>query len=601
MRSFEISLLLGVLLAAAVPSSPARAGEKGLVILPTVYRVGASGAPCTHATLAAALTAAPAQGETIIRLADNQLYTGINVNIAARNVTIVGGYANCAATASGGDRTVLTGAPAAADSVIEVDSGSDRRTVVLRHLEIRGGTPDADGGGGLQVQGDTGLTLENVRFEDNGSTDGGAIRLLGTALDPVELRVPLGGATGTVEIAGNSASGDGGGIHCAGADIRVDGTLLLSSNTAAPATGSGGGALLADCALLVGQAGADSAELSFNHNDAGSGGGFYAEGGSSVLLRGARADFVDNRARTSGGGMVVTGAGTTLAASSLYMSFNHVLTDGGSPSGGAIRIGNGAEVTISQELEPCRTLAIGPTRACNTIRDSYVESTFGFGFGATGGAIAVDESDGTRLTLAQTYLGNNRFVPNGGPTAGAAIYAGDISASETSRVELESVIFDNNTGADEEVRLDDGVDAEFLFTSFNATPGLVAAIGARSGAALELHATVSLADTLIDTSDGGIVAGSCNFLLPGDDSFASVGSTALVDFVDAANGDLRPSAGATMIDRCSDEQFAPQFRDAFDRARPVDVPERPNVPGPFDAGAYEFNPDPVFADGFEGM
>jgi predicted outer membrane repeat protein len=587
--AFSESMWLGTFLAAMLFAAPAHAADKGLVILPTVYRVGASGPPCTHATLAAALAAAPAQGVTIIRLADNQAYTGVNVNFSARNITIEGGYADCAATTSTGNRTVLNGGAAAADSVIEIASGSTAREVELRHLEIRGGTEDADGGGGLQVEGETQLTLVNVRFRNNAST----------TADPVELHLPPGGATGAVVISDNSASGDGGGIFCDGAQIRVDGTLQVSSNAASDASGGGGGMALSDCALTVGQPGSDPAELLLSNNTASSGGGLRADDGSTLLLRGARTDFINNRARNAGGGFAVSGTGTLLVASSLYMSVNHVSANGGSPAGGAISVGSGAEVTISQDIEPCRTLALPPTRACNTIRNSYVESTFGFGFGALGAAIAVRGSLDTHLTLAQTYLGGNHFVENGDLAEGSALYA-ENSGMGTTRVELESVIIDGNTGGGAELVLGEGADAELGFTSINVSAEGDPAIRTEAGAVVELHGTASLADTLIDASAGGTVSGSCNFLAPGDDSLASVGVTALSDFVDAGNGDLRPLAGATTLDRCSDEQFAPQYPDALGRERPVDVPELPNSPGPFDAGAYEFVPEPVFSDGFEG-
>ena len=69
-------------------------------------------------------------------------------------------------------------------------------------------------------------------------------------------------------------------------------------------------------------------------------------------------------------------------------------------------------------------------------------------------------------------------------------------------------------------------------------------------------------------------------------------------FIDAALGDYRLRLDSPALDACSNSTSF--NRDVRDNPRGVDLPEIPDIGGPYDAGAFETQAgDRLFADGFD--
>lgn len=583
--------LCGMLLA-LLPATPTRAAgaaagadPDGIIVPPVVFRVGAFGAPCTHATLPAAIAAASTSGTTEIRLADNQVYNAVNVNIVAKNVTIVGGYVDCAAAApSDGARTSLIGAPGADDSVIEVVGGESERSILLRNLELEGGEPDADGGGGLEVDGSAVVTLDNVLIAGNASTDGGGVHLSG-ATNPVELRVA--GAASFVGSPGNTASDDGGGIYCEQASIRVDASLDVAGNVA---EGAGGGFYLDDCDLVVGALGADTVNLEVVVNEALNGGGLWAGNGSLVSWRGERHLFVSNRATQSGGGMAVSGVLTSAFVDSAHFLGNSVVNDlgflGASAYGGAVHVGGGAladfDGGVPQPCQPPRQQA----RACVWFSANRAETLAALG-SAHGGAIYVGNGE-VRARQA-------RFSANEAET-GSAVWA----SGPATIARFESVIAEANSPGQHAFEFLGGVDATLAYATLVDASDDEAIRVTGAGTALGLHASVIYGGPVagVEFDGSATIVVSCLLGAPGS-AVPTIDNVFNTDFVDTDTSDYRPSASSRLIDRCTDVPYAPTSRDAIGVLRPVDDPDQADDPGVYDVGAYERLPDLLFADSYE--
>jgi hypothetical protein len=582
---------------------PARAvpfDDKGFIVPPVMYRVGAFGPPCTHATLSAAIAAASSSGTTVIRLANNQVYNSVNENIVDKNLTIEGGFVDCAAnTPQANTRTTLTGAVGSNDSVFEIVGGVDERAVVLRDLEIVGGEADADGGGGVEIDGHALVTFDNLLIAQNRSGNGGGVHVSG-AVHPVELRFVGGIESLNLDSAGllqNEAGTHGGGLYCEQATVRVVGVLRAWLNTA---TGRGGGVYLDDCNLTVGELGPDEARLSFMTNEAHSGGGLWAQAGSLVTLRGVRHEFDLNRAREAGGGIGLTGALTAMYADRTSVLMNRVHNENvagvdTNPNafGGGVYVADDALADFDDGLaQSCPMPFIIPGEpgnepVCVRFRGNEALTDNPSGV-SVGGAIYAGNAE---LNVRQA-----RLVANSSDL-GTAVYA----AGGSTEVLLESVIVDHNVPGAFALSFTNGAAATVAFATLSDASDEASIRVRDSGTTLGFHASViaDLNHPGVEIDSEALVQVSC-IVASLAASVPTIAQPQSSDFVGLFDDDYRPSPGSRLIDRCDDTPYAPSSRDVRGVARPVDDPARANDPGVFDVGAYERQPDPVFADSFEG-
>ena len=193
----------------------------------TTYSVGPSG--CTHFSLADALAAAEldSNGPHLIKLRSGELMTGgVSLDEPAGDITIEGGYANCAAAApTAGERMVIRQINPA--RVLRFDNASDtRRRLELRHVTLTGGDEgisDVLGGGGAAVLQNATLVLgEGALVEGNRAGNGGGISLFGTPSRIAELVVTDGARIIQNVADGNGTLGNGGGVFALdNAEIRL--------------------------------------------------------------------------------------------------------------------------------------------------------------------------------------------------------------------------------------------------------------------------------------------------------------------------------------------------------------------------------------------
>jgi hypothetical protein len=555
--------------AAENPAAPGSAKGGGNQL--NIMRVGAFGPPCTHPTLAAALADASSAVPNQIRLANNQLYGGINVEVSGRSVEIIGGYADCAAADPGPVRTVLIGDAATELGVLAFRGGAKRRTVQLRNLIIEGGNATPEGGGGIRVEDNVELLLEDVSIRDNDSSNGGGIALVGT-VRPVQLIVE-----GEVDSTSNTAT-HGGGIECEGGSIRVRGRLRLQDNFA---QFSGGGIRLRQCNLDSGPADPVHGVLEVIGNAGGQAGGIVASGASRIDVLGAL--ILGNRSFGPfpiGGGIVLSGAGTVARLRRVNLSENRSPSSLGVPGrAGAAYLEEGARLQIDGGPQPCPSVVHEgwDSRACALIAQNQ----------ATDGAAIVTGTGGAELELRQTRIAQNYG-------------SGDIIRLDDAGASLDGVLFDDNSDSTSNGVLLRAIDSAVIIAHATTIANAVATDILSSGVSgqVVIYNSAVLGPGTSLATNGGAISGSCLFA---DD--AALPSALAIDagaFIDAANGNVEPSPGSPLIDRCAPAPIDPFGFDSLGRVRPFDDPTVPNVAGTHDAGAYEgHGPALVFADGFE--
>jgi predicted outer membrane repeat protein len=254
------------------------------------FSAGAAGdTACTHPSLDAALDAAAATagGPHLVKVAfTSQLFESdalidlLSVANPVADLTVEGGYANCAAATPGAARSTVGFLPDQTGRVLRLDNALARRTITLRGLSLPGGNstafplPNAYGGA-IRVAGNIDLRLENVEVRDNRAVRGGGIAVLDGAL--LELRAGTDVSANLAE----STSGRGGGIYCAGAGSRVQ--LVQATMLGNHSAGNGGAIHLDECQGLasVASTAAGFNAINLQNNSAGDAGGTsYGLGGA---------------------------------------------------------------------------------------------------------------------------------------------------------------------------------------------------------------------------------------------------------------------------------------------------------------------------------
>ncbi len=194
----------------------------------------------------------------------------------------------------------------------------------------------AGGGGAIYNTGD--LTIDQTIFDSNraeNNEDGGAIyntgdqsygQISNSFFTDNKTAYGFGGAVHneghlsieTTTFTSNSAN-RGGAIHSATSDNQLSiGSSKLSGNSA---TGNGGGLYISTPEYPV-----EIINSTIEENSAGTGGGFYLEGGTLNIRQ---SSVVSNTAVTNGGGLFVIGSATTLNITNATISGNASQQSGG--------------------------------------------------------------------------------------------------------------------------------------------------------------------------------------------------------------------------------------------------------------------------------
>lgn len=579
-RPRHLPLLLACL--AATPASSTPTAVDGA----PVFWVGAA-APCNFNDLQTAIDAVPDGAE--IRIADNQAYDDVNVEIDDKSLILAGGWADCAGTVN--DQPVaLTGAAAGiARPVVRVASAATPRSVVLRRLHIGGGRRS-----GIELEGQVELRVERSVVDGNEAFYGGGIRVIGAGLAQTVLHVTetLVGNADDPALPGNTAVFHGGGIHCENGQVRLRGAAVRNNEA-----GSLGGGLYADgCEVRTGFntysfPGIGAVTMLIEANEAIiDGGGIHASGGSTLTLAPATSSAFAIRGNRAddGGGVALAGAGTSLLGEGLTLIDNRA-----EHRGGAGYITDGAHLTLRREAPPAPVVSgedagpdgvivittyCEPEVACNQVRLNRAEAT-------TGGAFFVD---GAGLTLQHTLLSEN-FAGNGSQLL--------IANGSGVRVE-NSLIHGNDSDGGDLVRVID--DSSFVLNAStvadNATGStLIRLFSGGGGNNLNLRNSVfwEPGTSVLGATAADTVASTC---LNAHEDVSVPALTHPPGFVDAAAGNYRLHVSSANIDACADSFFGVPVVDILGVARPADLGPDAGA-GDFDRGAYELG-DLIFADDF---
>lgn len=561
LRTFTLWVAFAVL--APVPAS---ASERGILPPPVVRWVG-SGAGCGFATIQAAINAS-AEND-IIRIASNQAYFNQTLMVSNRSLTLAGGYSQCGLAQPDTSPVLVRGN--GSNSVLRI-AAAGARTVLVARVSIWDGGADADGGGGIDLSGPVTLTLDDVGLQRNESTRGGGLRILGSGIDQTLVRLHGGTRIGSTQAGfGNSATLDGGGIHCQAATLQLrDGAVLGNASG-----GSGGGLYLDGCDLVMTDLlEAVSVPTTIIGNTAvGFGGGLHAFNNSTVQLRSTaqqRTAIRDNHADAGGGGVSLTGAGTLLLADGVQITGNS--TD---QFGGGVRVSTGAQFDMDR----------GASAGTNCVAPYHIEcSVLSENSALAAGAVVA--ISGAEADIRQTWIEGNSAT--GDPIARVAgatlVFSGNLVRGNLGGG-FGLLMFDGSTGSIGWSTFADNQPATTFRLADDSQLELFASIvWEDSGVVASLADTSGILGHCLNVYEDSIVPGVTD-----DPQFIHPGHPTRPDYR------IRPDSPAA--DACDTAFGAPLNRDIAGQPRPYELPGVSNGLGPHDMGAFEIG-DVIFADGF---
>ena len=465
------------------------------------------GDDCTYASIQLAVNYA-ASGDTI--RVQGKTFTGATVNINAKSLTLSGGW-NSTCTTQDSTRTILS-ATGQGDTVVEVFGGVVPLTTIIDNFELRGGEPDGDFGGGLEIDDQNTVTLRRTSVRYNDSSSGGGIHMSASTVLNLE--------QSTLVYDNHAVYDDGGGIHCTDGAINISGDSIIGyfDNTA---SGNGGGLYLDNCTVYLNSTASESAMIL--HNTAsGNGGGIYAVNGSYINLRGSNAFITENSADGNGGGVYLAGA------SDLYVDNGSIsLNTAGGYGGGVYAMDD--LTTVDMDLNSVQACSGKCTQISNNTAADY------------GGAVYLHF--GADLDFNGVYAEGNSGA------LGSAFYA----RGEAYVLLYNVMATDNTATSNYTLRLlnDFGApEATVRNSTFAGNNGQSGSFGIDTGTRLDGDDLILWAN-----SDSSLVSGSgdvtidCSIV-----QFDFPGSNNLVsdpDFWDPAGGDYHIARTSPAVDRCS--------------------------------------------------
>lgn len=526
------------------------------------FTVGAE-AGCSSNSIPGALLLSILNGPglDVIRIAENQSYSGQNIVISNQSVSLIGGYSSCSDTTAGG-QTILSGAGGSSDPVIEImgtDNGT--RQVELVNLEISGGED-----GGVVISGANIVSIQDSLITGNQSMSGGGIWLDGA--DGAVLT--LAPDAGVVANNADHLLGFGGGIYCEGG-----GTIILEGLVANNDAWFGGGVSLIGCTMNDYAGGALRGIVG---NTASLGGGIYAAASSTVNLYGnsQHPAIVSSNVASQWGGGIWTVGGTSLAVKDSWIFDN----DAGKFAGG-VGVSQGSTFFMDRTYgADCHT-----ADRCSKLSGNRVTRS-----PYRGGAVYIEE--GCTADIRQTYLEGNDAL------FGSVAWVEGPGA----QLLLEGDVIAGNDG-NEAIAQSDGA---LLRAAYVTSHGNTAFYYNASG-----DTSTQILSSVINDSGvwGGGVSGASHLydclVVAAAWTLENPGSFVLEAdplFRDIAGWDFHLTAASPAIDYCDTFLYTPTETDIDGETRGIDLASVANNLGPFDAGADEWSEgaaNRIFTDGFE--
>jgi len=534
-----------------------------------------------------------------VRVATNGLHNK-SVSIVNKNVKLRGGYVDCSAANNDiqTTRTDLIVTVGTIQSVINISGSSQRNTIELENFNLTGLGLSAVSVYNAYAE----ILLKNVVMQNTVVVPNGIF--------------PAGVSGGGVFIAQSNVKFDmvdtiimqnfapkAGGLYCRGSGIEItmSGNSGLAQNTT---TGKGGGAYITEgCTFTMYSGIANPSALttvgiSANIADE-EGGGIYADLGGQIILNGhqdcSQACIGDNINPVSvnhnksnagissgerGGGIYITGSGTTAKAYAVLFSENL------SPNGGAVYVNDFASLTVARLSKDC----------WDPVKCNYFFKNRALGAG-TGGAIQNDQGF---IKISSAY-----FEENDGRT-GSVLYA----FGSNSHNNFESCVFNhnNNQGTGDKYVIRAAVSSSVEITHSTFADNYItntSVFGITSDSELRLFSSIiNEPDGDVLAANPGNVVSDC-LMIHEAFSLSGTNSTNIFlddpEFVDRNNRDYHLNMNTSpAIDVCDDSVANIQFNDIDFDVRGIDDNNVININGPFDIGADEavIN-DVIFKNGFE--
>lgn len=524
--------------------------------------------------------------------------------VISKSKIFVGGYDNCSQANLGVNGLIKSKWSGINNGVvITVNANLAAQSIVsFANFEIYDGNDTSfAGAGGIRVFGKVSLVLVDSDVHDNTGHEGGGIRVTGE--DSILI-------ISNTKVRSNSATSAGGGIYCEnGAALTIIGESAIISNTA---TNKGGGIFAnSNCSIndqsgdvnsvIVAQHGIGlGAEFGIIANQAKFGGGVYLQGGSDMLLTGndehpASIDFnsslnENEQITAGGGGVYMTGAGTTFTGKNAKI-INNLANTGGA----GIVVLDSAQFSMSRFSSPC-----WDNNACSVLSQNAVLYQGGIG-GA--GYIAT----GSVVDIAQTKIDANQAKK-------MSVF--DIRQSD---VRLEGNLITNNSArlnpftSDNLFSLRDNSKLDFYYNTLvsNDSEGIFE-LRLKNEQELNVYNSIiwDQGDIYNELDDSGAslpigqnVDFNCSYVheLISFSLDVSLINTFDINpsFVDSINDNYHLSNNSFALDACSEAIVQSQHTDLNGNNRGVDIIGVPDFLGPYDMGAYEYQNDVIFKNGFE--
>lgn len=571
----------------------------------------------THASIAAAIDAAAATEEADrIRVVIGAAEAGQALVVAGHDVTLSGGYDDCSQSEPGESNTTVSAAGTAqGTSVLTIFGPAEVR---LEHLDITGGT-GLDGAGinfvgGREPDTDGRLELADTRvFGNVAGRDGGGLHVVSyanTFLNNVKLIFE-----DATRIDGNQALENGGALHLSGTVYFLAAAARLSFGDNEAVQGDGGAIYLRQPATADIASAPWNGEATFLRNSAGgSGGAIHMEAPGDVSLSSRLRlwniaanrplAFERNQAGQEGGALRINGsfgpARQMLPGAACGSNVNFIENTAG--DGAAMSLAYASYVPCAPPPPPRPAIApCEPFQACNRLERNRnlsedarglitLELGYAFLFRATvvhnqpGSTLfhLVGEQDIARssdLVLYHTLVADNRLTGDASALIRSQQGANGVEIRYST---LAGNTLDSAVGGAATLDFGAGIDELVLDKNILYQPGTQLL---RAGNTPNIHVRDVLLHELpaVFAPSASIITGDPRFAGPGD--YQLQNDSPAVDFAPA---------------------FTSPTLDLAGKARSLDLPERPNVSGPTDLGAFESQPAPppqlpaeVFADGFE--
>lgn len=354
-RWFVHGVTLYCLLLAWAPNTDAQ-----IVLPPVTHTVGPGGGPpCDFSSIQAAIDAA-ATGDIIRVTTGINWLVASSLTIANKSLTLVGGYSDCEDTTSDPDQPSTVSGLGFVSTLTVSRNIAGVQNVLVRNFTLRMGEGGNDKGGGVDLSGAVVLRLDNVRVQENEADYGGGIRIHGGPPIPT-LRLEGGSLIGGIDafVIHNNAFQNGGGIFCDNGGIIEWLDASINFNTAL----NGGGISMNDCTLTMPAAsGSELRAVEIRGNQAlTNGGGIHALNSSELNISSAgnRQVRISNNKADGGNGGGVFLLGSDLFAKGVQIEENTAGDTGGGVhmSGSSLELDRGDSGGANcPERERCATL-----------------------------------------------------------------------------------------------------------------------------------------------------------------------------------------------------------------------------------------------------